>query len=539
VIGALLRKARQVGQDPVLRRWLFERLLDKTPGPPAFKAHCPPYLASLELGPSPQPDQRFATFALSKPAKALVLDLAGLAVTVHPHEAAHLFKRQFDDIEQLLALHRFAWADEDCDPDWVALLWQEWLKRFACPDTSWAWHPYTAAERAINLLTFAHRHGLPEPFDASWRGLATHAPAIASRLEYFGPHYTGNHLANNGRGLFRIGTALGWSQATELGGKILLEEAKRIFGPSGMLIEGSSHYHLLLARNYGQAAAWAEQVQWPQAAALQTIAERARFAAGGLFLSGGLPLIGDISPDLPPAKLCPQFERTEADLSADGWHRFEEGDWSLLLYAPPDGWVPMPGHGHQDLGSFELHWRGVPLIVDPGRGRYGDTGEAAEYLSAIVHNNLKFIGRDWKTREPRPTNRPYYAPEFRRRIGGTPPSFFRSMQRFELSYPMNGATISRRFVALGNRFIIEDSVAGRGKKVIERSVVIPQPVEIKNTQATFATPMGKIRLTEETALLSESITRWARYGQGQPATILGTHVKARLPWHGRVTLEAV
>ena len=38
------RKARQVADDPVLRKWLLRRLLGGVSSPPAFTAHRPPYL---------------------------------------------------------------------------------------------------------------------------------------------------------------------------------------------------------------------------------------------------------------------------------------------------------------------------------------------------------------------------------------------------------------------------------------------------------------------------------------------------------------
>ena len=84
--------------------------------------------------------------------------------------------------------------------------------------------------------------------------MQAHAPAILGALEYFGDSYTSNHLANNGRGLFLLGLALGDAASADIGGRILLNEAKRIFLPSGVLREGSTHYHALLARNYAVAA---------------------------------------------------------------------------------------------------------------------------------------------------------------------------------------------------------------------------------------------------------------------------------------------
>lgn len=534
MIQALLRKLGHLTSDAALRRWLLERMLCRTPAPPAFTPHRPPYLASLDLGQAPKPDGRFGVFASQAPQVSITLDLAGLDVAIEPAQAAALFERSFADIEQCLALHRFAWIDEGTDPAWVALLWSEWRQRFSTPDESWPWHPYTAAERAINLLAFAERCGLPEPADETRRLLALHATVIAGRLEYFGPHYTGNHLANDGRGLFRLGTALGWNAAADLGGEILLEEARRIFGPSGVLIEGSSHYHLLLAKNYGEAASWAAGAARPEAAELATIATKAKHAAGGLLLTGGLPLIGDISPDLPPRRLTSHFQRTDADLSADGWHRFESGDWSLLLYAPPDGWPPMPGHGHQDLGSFELHWKGEPLIVDPGRGRYGEEGEAALYRSSAVHNGITCDGRD-----PRPANRPYYAPSFRKAFAGAGPEVALSQEELSLSFPMDKSSVTRRFEAKPETLTIADRIEGKGHCLIERGLVTPHPVTLQDNAARIHTPKGDIHLQADMLLKALPITRWNAYGRASAATRLVAADRNHLPWQGLLTLRGV
>lgn len=534
MIQNLLRKLGHLASDAALRRWLILRGLGLTPKSPAFTPHRPPYLAALDLGPAPKPDDRFGIFASTAPQTPITLDLAGLDVAIEPARAGAIFERPFADIEQYLALHRFAWIDDETDLDWVALLWAEWLKRFSTPDESWPWHPYTAAERAINLLAFAERCGLPEPADETRRLLALHATVIAERLEYFGPHYTGNHLANDGRGLFRLGTALGWTAAADLGGRILLEEAKRIFGPSGVLTEGSAHYHLLLAKNYGEAASWAAKAARPEAAELAAIAAKAKHAGGGLLLAGGLPLIGDISPDLPPRRLTFHFQRTDADLSVDGWHRFEEGDWSLLLYAAPDGWPPMPGHGHQDLGSFELHWKGVPLIVDAGRGQYGDSGEAALYRSAAVHNGITFDGRD-----PRPANRPYFAPSFRKAFAGARPQITSAQEGLSLSFPMGKAIVMRRFEAKPETLTIADRIEGRGRSLIGRGLVTVHPITLSKNAASIHTPKGDIHLQADLSLEAMPIICWNAYGRASAATRIIVAGKACLPWQGLLTLRAI
>ena len=79
-------------------------------------------------------------------------------------------------------------------------------------------------------------------------------------------------------------------------------------------------------------------------------------------------------------------------LAADGWIRKDHGLWSGLWHVSPKGWSGIPGHGHEDFGSFELHFGNEPVLIDPGRGSYGDKSEAALYRSGAVHNLLLVDG---------------------------------------------------------------------------------------------------------------------------------------------------
>ena len=253
VINSILRKLRQLVREPVLRKWLVGRLFGKYPGEPVFQAHYPSYLKEALPLTGEKPIWKQGEISSNKPERPIHLPLAGQTLTLQPGQELDIFNNSFSDTETLLSLHRFAWLrilGDTVDPAWVNTIWQAWSYKFGNPDNSWAWHPYTASERAINILQFAIRHGIPSPMGDTLKILSAHGPAIAEKLEYFGDHHTSNHLANNGRGLFILGLVLEMPNCINLGFSILVEEAKRIFMKSGILREGSSHYHLLLAHNY-------------------------------------------------------------------------------------------------------------------------------------------------------------------------------------------------------------------------------------------------------------------------------------------------
>lgn len=573
MLGALRRKARQVAGDPVLRRWLIARGTGRERGAPSFTPHRPGYLSG-DL-PDFSPDGvtlDLTSCNLPLPVEPLTLSLPGHETTVAADAPGALFDQTFPETESLLAAHRFAWvplqaANGSLDPAWVAHLWAAWCDAHAAPDAGWAWHPYTAAERAINLLDFARRHGLPGPRDASLRLLALHAGAIAERLEFFGDHYTSNHLSNNGRGLFALGLALGREDWADLGAHILMAEAGRIFRRSGVLREGSTHYHLLLTRNYLDAFIRARRHDRGEASTFEEVARQALGIMPAFDLPGGLPLIGDISPDAPPDflhGLLPSGNATTGwlatlndedraavrrvmdsarpvspdRLAEDGWHRVDVGRWSMLTFVSPEGWPPMPGHAHQDMASAEIHLDDRVLLCDPGRGGYGDAGEAAEYVSATVHNGIRIDGAD-----PYPVNRPYYSDRFRARVGGDVPATERHRDGLELSFGGFGrlkgiGRVTRRWSMEGNCLEIHDRLDGRGTHTVDRLLHTPFPVSVEDGAAIVDLGDECVRIAGETAPEIEETRRWTAYGVPAPAWQIRFSDRVDLPADLKIRVEA-
>jgi hypothetical protein len=562
---ALARKGRQLAADPVLRRWLVSRALKRVPGEPTFTPHRPPYLNGATLESEP-PRQHWQGLAPGVPSPPLIMRLPGETITVT--SADQVVERDFPDLETLLGFHRFAWVPlMTGEPGWVAAIWRAWCRRFGTPDQSWAWHPYTAAERAINLMTFARRHGLPGPVDETLASLAAHAPAIAQRLEWFGDHHTSNHCFNNGRGLYSLGLDLGLPAATTMGERILTEEAARIFRPSGVLREASTHYHLLLTRSLASVWLAARAHGRPEAAMLEQRL-RAAFAVLPRFdLPGGFPLVGDVSPDCPPEHLfglLPGRDPAQgwtgllpADdcaaltalrdgvtpvasdiLCRDGWLRHDCAGWSGLWHAEPAGWSPMPGHGHQDCGAAELHFGAEIIFADPGRGSYAQAGEADFHVASGSHGGLGLDGCD-----PYPPNRPYYATAFRAAAAsGTQLSATADVVRLiHGGYGRLGARRCERswhFTAAG--LTIDDVIQGHGRHTVTRRLITGLAAEIRDGAVMLTAPSRRrFRIAAEDGSRPDlaPITLWRAYGEGVPGKIVSFTNEARLDWRGRLTIE--
>jgi hypothetical protein len=569
VFNQFRRKTKQLLNDPVLRRWLIRRALGRWSDVPNFTLQRPPYLEALPdiTLKKPKPAQTYNSVSHELSNESFTLDLPGDTVTVHAGKEVEVYEQSYADIETLLALHRFAWVPlvgADVNTAWVDRLWRTWCTQYNEPDDSWAWHAYTAAERAINILDFAERFGLPGDADQTLSILAKHGPAIASRLEYQGEHNTSNHLSNNGRGLYRLGLALGLSDCTGRGADILLKEAERIFLPSGVLREGSSHYHLLLTRNYADAWLAARKHKRAEERPLREIVKRALSVIPALTLPGRFPLIGDISPDCPPdylsglwgacsgwTALLPTGDRVALqeladqaqptarnELAADGWVRFDYGTWAGLWYIPPDGWAPMPGHAHHDIGSFELHHKGDCVLIDTGRGAYGETGDAAYYRSGQAHNTVLIDGRD-----PYPPNKPYYTDAFRQDICGKSPGVVFTDHEIGITHGGNSLyrgvkTVARSWNFKDSGFELHDEIKGSRQSTVTRILHTELPVKQTNEGATISGQSATYTLRTDRPLTLEPATAWQAYGSGNPATAIIIESRESLPCTLKLNVDA-
>ena len=285
----------------------------------ASRDRTPPYLRIRAHAPSP--------FEWSVPPALLtwgavpiesVHDLSLAATTMSNADLRALpWTATYDDPEDAASLHRFAWlqqwllarSQEGADVTTIAGIVGEamrsWMAAAGEPGSAAApWQPYSVAERIVNwtisALAIGHRLTDDEDVRAS---VVQQLAYLAKNLEYHGEALTGNHLSNDGRGLYIGGIFVNDLAAVDLGRTILLEERKRLFEEPWFAREGSSHYQFLIARNYMETLWFAERAG--DGDLIASIAPTvARLVAGCRFLlvaeSGTgerMPLIGDISPD--------------------------------------------------------------------------------------------------------------------------------------------------------------------------------------------------------------------------------------------------
>jgi hypothetical protein len=195
----------------------------------------------------------------------------------------------------------------------------------------------------------------------------------------------------------------------------------------------------------------------------------------------------------------------------------------------------MPGHGHQDLGSFELHDGTVPVIVDPGRGSYA----ASQYEEAGVHNGLTIDGK-----APTPVNKPYYTAAFRERIVPAAPQMKRirdgqvlGAAGFEYMKAVKSA--EREWQFTDSRVEIRDRVDGRGRHVICRRFCTPLSVTREADAVIMSAGPRSYRLSPGMHFRLADMTCWSAYGEGRPATQIILERDGPLPFDAVVTIERI
>ena len=340
------------------------------------------------------------------------------------------------DPEAAWTLHQMGWlfvltlaGPSAISPREVNGLMEAWLARFGHAPGDPSWRSYSISERVCHWLNiielFPDLPVIPPLADSIGRQVSH----LTRRLEEYCDGTTNNHIVNNGRALYRAGRFLGCEQIFKLGQQILIHEADRRVTREGFLDEGSSHYQLLIAKNYMETLRAAEgsgdqelieALREPVAAMLRACAHLRDNQAPEEW---HIPYFGDISPDLPPALfgadlffwtaaercargegaslsfLVPWFGRggprdKNSTFGRPGWHVFPRSGYyrwngprfSVWWHVRPSG-APRQ-HAHNDWGSFQLNLGGQPVIIDPGRPTYRQSSDVSDKRLTLEQNSV-------------------------------------------------------------------------------------------------------------------------------------------------------
>lgn len=581
-----LKRVRKLWRDDDLRRHTIRRLLRPWTAERRRSAAAglsrPPYLARasnspvsitwpgvLPLLPWGGPGAATGSFDLRLAAATLgVADLRALPWTA-----------TFKDPEDTSALHRFAWllpwvleqsrlrADPDAAAALVSAAMRSWIDHSGSQLFGPAWQSYTVAERLVNWTVAALALARPILEDADVRAsMLGQLAYLADHLEYHGEALTGNHLSNDGRGLYVAGIVANDGPSVALGRAILLEEQRRLCEEPWFVREGSSHYQFLITRNYLEALWFADRIGDHDLVrtlepAVMNMVEGCRF-----FLIRGeggwqIPLFGDISPDCSPEWLLgvacgahPVLGAVEGvwedsaprPVASREWGRVEAHAWTLFAHVNPSG---MPRHhAHQDTGAFVAYYDGHPVMIDAGRSSYCDTPEGR-------------FGRDWGAHStcvvdgmnPAPNWHWAYSEREAAVLTGNLPVLATGASAMTVTHGgfgrRNGIGDHRRVAEIrDNTLVLAETIEGQGRHRIDLVLHVPAPPvepgpDLRFDFGSFTLNVAAAADLRDRAVYCASAHdrrfgwRADRYGAQTPVTTIVFRGEVTLPWSGFTALR--
>src|SRR5256714_7550313 len=315
-----------------------------------------------------------------------------------------------------------------------------------------AWHPYPLATRVGNWvasLTLLPELASPELSRSLWRQLRRLRVNVENDV-------LGNHVIRNARALVLGGAAFGAPEPARRGIELLRRELHEQVLPDGGHYERSPSYHLVVLRDLLEIQA-ASPHSW-----LGEAIERMRGFAAALARPDGAPaLFNDGTIDAPRLEL-PDPPEGLMVLPDSGFVVVREDPLWLAFRCGPSAPDFLPAHAHADALSFQLWWRGRPVVADPGTYTYEPGADRDWFRSTSAHSTVRVDDRDqfklWGAfrsgRLPKVSLR--YAREQAVEASVVLPGRIRHVRRIEWA---------------GNEVTVHDTLEGKGRHRVESRLV--------------------------------------------------------------------
>ena len=229
--------------------------------------------------------------------------------------------------------------------------------------------------------------------------LFQHADRLYSFPEY---HLDGNHLWENAMALVCAGVFFRNELFYQKGKTLILQCMQEQLCNDGGHVEGSPMYHSLLLWRLLQCIELLDSIGKKDG--LKAILEEhackmLSWLNNMTFSDGTWPAINDSTDGIAPGTeelldyaMQLGLRRKMAGLSDSGYRMIHCGDFELFIDAAPIMPAFQPGHSHADIGTFCLHYRGKPVIVDTGISTYEDGELRHRQRSTPAHNTLNIDG---------------------------------------------------------------------------------------------------------------------------------------------------
>lgn len=282
---------------------------------------------------------------------------------------------------------------------------RSWLH--ACPYADGdAWHPYTISLRLVNWLICIDLFGSALSEDDAFMDALTKSMYVQYRhlLINQETHLRANHYWENLKTLLICAAAFGEQGAYRRVMRDFERQLDEQILPDGVHFERSLMYHKLVLE--GMLRVWlaAKQTGHPLPKNFMSKVQAMLNAMASLEKGmGKTPFFNDAADGV--AKTCDQLVAAckrllgmDADDSITafpnaGYYKLYDGDIAVMFDAGEPGPSYMLGHAHCDCLSFELSYKGVPVIVNSGT--YAYQSELRPYFrSTAAHNTVMVDGEE-------------------------------------------------------------------------------------------------------------------------------------------------
>jgi hypothetical protein len=358
-----------------------------------------------------------------------IIDLDSIMIPLATKEVRitdSFFNAGFEDQEDYFAANRFIWIYEIILNypyknviDYCYEKIFQWLDENQLDSSDNKFESYSISERIIAFLffiQFTKRYFKISKLKSEelLESLRTQLNHLINHLEYRGK-MTNNHILNNARVLYITGRLLKLKDIENLGKKILKNEYALVF-ENGIYLEGSSHYQMLITKNFLEMQIVAKCTNDFKFQNLLDLNIREMLGQCNILQSRysttEFPLIGDISPDMAPnwfigwpfnnknsliskwASLF-KYELTEIirqkKTIKNNTKYLENKKWLYIEKERFEVWASLrdkkiPCHGHNDNGSLIIYYDGKPFIIDLGLSTYHKHNIKEQQISYRAHN---------------------------------------------------------------------------------------------------------------------------------------------------------
>lgn len=253
--------------------------------------------------------------------------------------------------------------------------------------------PYPTSLRIINWIKFCLKHNIQDQtIDTA---LHNQAIQLSKNLEY---QLLANHLLENAFALTIATTYLGEEKLLKKASKLLLSQLNEQILPDGAHYERSPMYHQIILYRLLDTINILTALQKKDLFE-QTLNNYAAIMLGWLqqmtFSGNHLPLFKDAANGIAPSTLelttyanSLNVKPLVKPLKESGYRKFSSDKYEILIDIGNISPSYQPGHAHADHLSYELYYKGIPVIVNTGTSTY-NTGEIRSFeRSTAAHNTV-------------------------------------------------------------------------------------------------------------------------------------------------------